>query len=423
MQPKIYSVSDHDIDPKLVDPDALFVLEKLREAGFIAYLVGGGVRDLLLKRVPKDFDISTSALPEEVKQVFQRRCILIGRRFRLAHVRFGRKVIEVSTFRAGDTDGSLILQDNVWGTPEEDALRRDFTINGLFYNSEDHSIIDYVGGWEDIHKNVLRTIGDPIVRFRQDPVRMIRLLKFRARFGFNVVPEARKALVTCREDILKSSQARVLEEVLRMLESGASAPFFNLLSESGILRLLYPSLADFLDTPEGKEIMLYLTGADKLNQTLGKKPLDRSILLTCLLYPLFMWELQQSHLSKNRVPHLGDIIMLTSATIKHFLSSSFTLFPRRLTAMTSSIIATQFRLTPLSGKTHHHPKVFRHKDFVEAMAFFKIRALVNKELIEPYTTWKSVYNQHVEQHGESHKGHHTYPMHARRGRRNLSAAS
>lgn len=404
MHPKIYTVSDHDIDAKLVDADALFVLHKLREAGFTAYLVGGGVRDLLLKRVPKDFDISTSALPEEVKQLFQRRCILIGRRFRLAHVRFGRKILEVSTFRSGESEDNLIVHDNEWGSPEEDALRRDFTVNGLFYNPEDHSIIDYVGGWEDIHKNILRTIGDPEVRFKQDPVRMIRLLKFRARFGFNITPDARKALIDCRAEILKSSQARVLEEVLRMLESGASAPFFSLLAEAGLLPLLYPSLHQFLKAPIGKELLMYLSAADKVNQTLGKNPLDRSILMTCMLFPMIKQRLQAQYIDQGRIPHLGELITLTSGVVREFTAASFTVFPRRLTAIMSSIITTQFRLTPLSGKTHHHPKVFRHKDFPDALAFLKIRALVNKELIDAYSSWKSAYKQ-FSRHGEPRKSH------------------
>ena len=176
MQRIVYSTNDHQIDYNLIDPDALLVMQRLQEAGFTAYLVGGGVRDLLLKKIPKDFDISTSALPEEIKKLFPRNCILIGRRFRLADVRFGHKIIEVSTFRSGDNEGgSLIVHDNEWGTPEEDVLRRDFTINGLFYDPSNHTVIDYVGGWNDIQKKVLRTIGNAHYRFRQDPVRMIRL--------------------------------------------------------------------------------------------------------------------------------------------------------------------------------------------------------------------------------------------------------
>ena len=183
------------------------------------------MRDLLLDKKPKDFDISTSAEPEEIKQLF-RSCILIGRRFRLAHIRFGKKILEVSTFRSGDAENDeLILRDNKWGTPEQDVLRRDFTINGLFYDPSTQTIIDYVGGYPDLQKKVLRTIGQPFIRFRQDPVRMLRLIKFQARFGFDVDSAARIALLECRQEIVKSSSARIQEELLRMLESGASEPF------------------------------------------------------------------------------------------------------------------------------------------------------------------------------------------------------
>lgn len=403
MLPKVYSVSEHDIDPRHLDPDALFVLNKLLEAGFTAYLVGGSVRDLLLKRTPKDFDISTSARPEEVKQVFHRQCLLIGRRFRLAHVRFGHKIIEVSTFRTGENESDLIVHDNVWGTPEQDVLRRDFTINGLFYDPSNHSVIDYVGGWQDIHDNVLRSIGNPEVRFKQDPVRMIRLLKFRARFGFQIEAEAKQALLRCREEILKSSPSRVLEEMLRMLESGSAASFFSLMQESGLLALIYPSLARFMRGQSGKEIFLFLAGADKINQTLGKQPLDRSILMACLLFPMFQKQLQEEFLDQGRIPHFGEIIMLTSQTINKFETGAFMRFPRRLVAIMSANILTQFRLTPLSGKKQHHQKVFRYKEFPTALTFLKIRALIDKSLIETYTKWKSLYRQHVH---VGHKPHH-----------------
>lgn len=408
MQPKVYTVSDHDIDPKLLDPDALYVLTKLRQAGFTAYLVGGGVRDLLLKRTPKDFDISTSALPEEIKQIFQRQCILIGRRFRLAHVRFGHKVIEVSTFRSGENESDLIIRDNQWGTPEQDVLRRDFTVNGLFYDPATHTVIDYVGGWEDIHNNILRTIGDPVTRFKQDPVRMIRLLKFRARFGFHIDGGAGRALLDCREEILKSSSARIVEEILRMLESGAAAPFFHLMLEAGILALLYPSLISFLKGAKGKELFLYLTGADKINKGLGKHPLDRAILITCLLFPMIEEELKAQYLDQNKTPHMGEVIMLTMSTLRKFEMGAFAHFPRRLTAISCAILSTQYRFTPISGKKHHHQKLFRYKDFPAALAFLKIRALVDKELIEVYTSWKGLYRQ--SNRPAERRGHHAHPL-------------
>lgn len=407
MKPQVYFVSDHDISTHTIDPDALYVLKKLHEAGFLAYLVGGGVRDLLLKRTPKDFDISTSALPEQIKYLFQRQCILIGRRFRLAHIRFGHKIIEVSTFRSGENESDLIVHDNQWGSPEEDVLRRDFTVNGLFYDPIEHSVIDYVGGWEDIRSNTLRSIGDAVVRFKQDPVRMIRLLKFRARFGCNIDTEARTALIHCREEILKSSSARILEEVLRMLESGAAAPFFNLLYESGLLKLLYPLLAQQWKQPLGKEILLHLTAMDKVNASAGKSPLDRPILMACLFFPMLRHNLQTKFLDKDIKPHMGDIIMLTASTLHEFDQDAFVHFPRRLTAITGNILCNQYRLLPLSGKKH--PKVFRNKEFAAALLLLKVRALVDKSLIESYKTWKHMHRQHL--HHSDHRHHHAPPHH------------
>lgn len=405
MQPKIYFAKEHGIDPSLIDLDALYVLEKLRHAGFTAYLVGGSVRDLLIKKKPKDFDISTSARPEQIKAIFQRQCILIGRRFRLAHIRFGHKIIEVSTFRTGENDSGLILQDNEWGTPEQDVLRRDFTINGLFYDSSNHSIIDYVGGWEDIQQHTLRIIGEPEIRFKQDPVRLLRLLKFKARYGFTVDQTTETAIHICREEIVKSSPARILEEILRMLESGAAAPFFRLLAEYNFLAILFPHLMQALRTPQGKMIFHYLTCADQIYQHKGKNVLDRAVLTCCLIYPLLEQELQHQFLSCNHVPHIGEITIIASSLIKELLIQAFSHFPRRITSTMVSILVAQYRITPLSGKRHYREKLFRHKDFDLALKFLKLRALVDVKYVDIYTSIRNQYRQQA--HHSDRKHHHT----------------
>lgn len=393
MQPKTYYFNDHGIDPSLIDRDALTVLEKLRDAGFIAYLVGGSVRDLLINRHPKDYDISTSALPEQIKSIFNRQCILIGRRFRLAHIRFGHKVIEVATFRSGDNDSDLITQDNVWGTPQQDVLRRDFTINGLYYDSADQSIIDYVGGWEDIQKHLLRTIGESEVRFKQDPVRLIRLLKFHARYNFKIDPEAEKATHTCMNEIVKSSPARILEEIFRMLESGYSTAFFKLMAEYGLLEILFPTLMRFLRTPKGKTVFHYLACVDQIHRHKPNSTLDRSILAACLVYPMLESELDRVYLSKKHVPHIGEITMVSSSVIKSTLVQGFSQFPRRISALTNSILVAQFRFTPLTVKKHLKDKLFHHKDFDLALSFFKIRAMVDERLVDTYTSIRDQYRQ------------------------------
>ena len=411
MQPREFFASEHDIDSKLIDADALHVLVRLREAGFTAYLVGGSVRDLLRKQRPKDYDISTSARPEQVKSVFGRQCILIGKRFRLAHVRFGRKVFEVATFRAGENESDLIIHDNEWGSPEEDALRRDFTINGLFYDPVMHTVIDYVGGWEDIHKKVLRSIGDPLVRFKQDPVRMLRLIKFRVRCGFEIDSITEQALEQCKEEITKSSYARILEEMLRMLESGYSAPFFDRMLKSGMLHVLMPQLAEFLQSPHGQSVNSYLTNADKICQAYGAGTINRGVLTACLLFPYLEQQIQEQYLSKSTLPNLGDIMLMSTGVIKDLLWSAFSHFPRRLSAMIGFILATQYRLTPFSHKKHMSLKLLHHKEFILALKFLKVRSLVDPRLDGQYLEWKKLFKQ-IDRRGE-HKSHsHHSSMHS-----------
>lgn len=397
--PKTYNYLDHQISDELIDPDALHVVARLRAAGYLAYIVGGSVRDLLLGTTPKDYDISTSAKPEEVKKLFGRNCLLIGRRFRLAHVRFGHKVIEVSTFRSGENESDLIIADNKWGTPEEDVLRRDFTINGLFLDPQQKLIIDYVGGWEDIHKRILRTIGNPNVRFRQDPVRMLRLLKFQARLGFNVDDLAMQALSKCRDEIMKSAPARILEEILRMLESGASASFFKLMTEAGLLEHLFPCLTHFLEGQHGHEVYRYLEEADAHNKRDPKHTLDRAVLSACLIFPILEKEIETQYLSKNEMPHIGDVMMLTGALIDAVVITSFSHFPRRMSATTAFILSTQYRLTPLTGKRHVRSKLMQNKEFMYAMQFLRLRAQLNPEHEEAYRQWRNAYYQ-LEKHGD-----------------------
>lgn len=397
MEPKIYTSQDHHIRNDLIDPNALSVLKRLHEAGYTAYLVGGGVRDLLMRKKPKDFDISTSALPEEIKDLF-RNCILIGRRFRLAHIRFGRQVIEVATFRAGDpADEELIVRDNIWGSPEEDVLRRDFTINGLFYDPLDHKIIDYVGGFEDLQKHYLRVIGDPTLRFKQDPVRMIRMQKFRARFGFHVDPLALQALETCYHDIVKSSPARVLEEIFRMLESGSSEPFFHLLAESDLLSILFPSLNPFFQGAIGESIYAYLKAADAMNIQGQYRTLDRSLLAAALVFPILEHEIANRFPKAEATPHFGEIMQLTDQLVHDLLFEAFSHFPRRIRLGAQFILQMQYRLTPLDPSRRPRTRIVRQKGFIHALIFLKLRALLHHDLFRTYEHWKRLYQRAEEE--------------------------
>ncbi len=391
MEPKIYTSEDHHIRNDLIDTNALSVLKRLHEAGYTAYLVGGGVRDLLMRKKPKDFDISTSAKPEEIKGLF-RNSILIGRRFRLAHIRFGKQIIEVSTFRSGDTtEEELVTRDNVWGTPEEDVLRRDFTINGLFYDPLDHKIIDYVGGFEDLKKHYLHVIGDPVLRFKQDPVRMIRMLKFRARFGFHVDPVANQALVECRNEIIKSSPARVLEELFRMLESGTSEQFFRLLYESEMLTILFPRLQLFFrDEATSELIYSYLKAADSMNTQGQYKTLDRSLLASALLFPILEHQIDQRYTSQGLVPQFGEIMDLSETLVHELLFEAFSHFPRKIRLGSLFILQMQYRLTPIDKSRRPRTRIVRQKGFNHALTFLKLRAVIQHDLFKSYEHWKRI---------------------------------
>ena len=287
--PRILSRPEHNLSRKNIDPDALKVLYRLKNNGFVAYLVGGGVRDLLLEREPKDFDIGTSAHPQQVRKLF-RNCFIVGRRFRLAHVRFGRKVVEVSTFRkAAEPEGgeTLIHRDNTFGTPEEDAFRRDFTVNALFYDIATFSVIDWVHGIEDLIDRVIRTIGDPAVRFREDPVRMLRAVALAARLDFTIDPDTAEALRSLRGEIVRSSSARILEEIYKILRQGRSRRTFEMLHEYGLLAYLLPE-ADRAITQGGEALLGSLGRLDAHRRAGLATPdqLTNPLLMGSLLVPL-----------------------------------------------------------------------------------------------------------------------------------------
>jgi poly(A) polymerase len=254
-RPLVVPRSDHSISRKQIDESTLKVLYRLKRKGHLAYLVGGGVRDLLLGRRPKDFDVATDATPEQVKQLF-RNCFLVGRRFRLAHIRFGADhVVEVATFRRQPSPEELpenpeeqfLVAENVFGSPEQDAFRRDFTINGLFYNIADFSVIDYVGGLEDLAARRLRVIGDPLVRFTEDPVRMLRALEFSARLGFSLDEQAREAIYLRAPLIAEAAPARIREELMELCRHRVVGA---VLSRAQSLGLLPHLLAGFEGEPE-----------------------------------------------------------------------------------------------------------------------------------------------------------------------------
>ena len=305
-EPVVIPRSEHPISRRDIDPDALKVLYRLQQFNYTAYLVGGSVRDLLLQRKPKDFDVGTDAHPYQVKKLF-RNCWIIGRRFRLAHVRFGNKTIEVATFRRHVLPGTenepatteppeeiaseaapadlLIRHDNTFGTPEEDAFRRDFTINALFYDIATFSIIDYVGGLQDLREGIVRSIGDPRQRFQEDPVRMLRAVAFAARLGFRLDPPVVDAIHEHGPLIATAAPARLIEEYYKVLRSGAAEKTFRLMAEHGLLQEITPEL----HRGASEEALWHaLADLDRYRQKFDGIPehLTNPILLGTLLVPL-----------------------------------------------------------------------------------------------------------------------------------------
>jgi tRNA nucleotidyltransferase/poly(A) polymerase len=313
---KIVPRAEHTISRRDIDSDALKVLYRLREGSHIAYLVGGSVRDLLLGRRPKDFDIGTSAHPSQVKKLF-RNCWIIGRRFRLAHVKFGSKVIEVATFRrqlapgeevvsdgvpAPDpttTEGRhLIHHDNTFGTPEEDAFRRDFTINALAYDISDFSVIDYTGGLDDLGSRIVRSIGDPEVRIHEDPVRMLRAVALASRLDFTIDPPLAAAIRKHRREIATSSPPRLIEEYYKILRAGASEKTFRALHDIGLLE----PLSAELHHRAGPQLWQSLAELDAYRRNFESTPetLTNPMLLGSLVVPLGL------PLRGERPPHGED---------------------------------------------------------------------------------------------------------------------
>jgi poly(A) polymerase len=308
--PVIVPRAEHAISRRDIDPDALKVLYRLRDFNYTAYLVGGGVRDLLLARQPKDFDVGTDAHPYQIKKLF-RNCWIIGRRFRLAHVRFGAKTIEVATFRrhvaqaelaepADDERGkpsahaagpaaaaadSTARHDNTFGTPEEDAFRRDFTINALFYDIATFSLIDYVGGLEDLRRRVIRSIGDPRQRFEEDPVRMLRAVAFASRLDFTLDPPIVEAIRHQRQLMATASAARLVEEYYKILRSGSAERTFRLLAEHGLLEPVTPELQR---RASHEALWESLRALDLYRQRFAEMPrqLTNPVLLGSLLLPI-----------------------------------------------------------------------------------------------------------------------------------------
>jgi len=394
--PTVIPRSNHPVSRKRIDEEALKVLYRLHHHGFLAFLVGGSVRDLLLGKVPKDFDVATNAHPHEVNALF-RNSRIIGRRFRLVQVFFkGRKIVEVSTFRSRseyeevETEDGTIIRTDSFGTPGEDAFRRDITINGLFYNVADFSIIDFVGGMEDLKQGVIRTIGNPEERFKQDPVRMIRVIRHSARTGFTIDGTTYQALLRHREELKKCSPSRVRDEFLRDLKEGMACPSLDLMLQTGLLFSIFPDFIRALGdrNPSKVKARRLLLALFNLVDQLVKagKSVPDSILLALLVSPFLQAVTIEHPFVGEKERRIYRTELIRSVLHQTFVPYSF---PKGAKEAAAQILIAQANLR----KSLHYgaiPKRIRTKRyFQEAVLFFGMEAQARGETV-PHPIRRSV---------------------------------
>ncbi|HEX9020871.1 MAG TPA: poly(A) polymerase [Nitrospirota bacterium] len=476
IQPTIIPRSEHAISRKWISSNAVRVLYRLKEQGYLAYLVGGGVRDLLLGREPKDFDIATDAKPNEVKKVF-RNCRLIGRRFRLAHIHFHDEIVEVATFRSNvmeepaaptapipepplpepvasesgvisgtssgpqgsdnqsaaspekpaarprpprmlRTEDGMILRDNVFGTPEEDALRRDFTVNALFYNIADFSVIDYVGGMQDLRKGLIRIIGDPVVRFTEDPVRMVRAVRFAAMLGFEIEEETYRALLAVKDKVALASPSRMYEEVLKLFLLGEGEKTYQMLRATGLFGVIFPRLNEWVDTEAGGFPHTWIGKALEWVDTYVQS--GRNVQPHILFGFLFGQYIEEKarELAKAGAPALDAV---TKAVADALLEQTQrVMIPRKIGLSIRDMYWNQQRFEKTEGK---HPRYFlRRPGFADAYEYLRFSSEATGERRELRAWWKEFIRAHPLAPGEEKeiqagREKRARPRRRRRGRR------
>jgi poly(A) polymerase len=415
----------HGISRKRISPNALRVLYRLHEAGFRACLVGGAVRDLLLGIEPKDFDVATSASPEQVKQLF-RNCRLIGRRFMLAHVVYGREIIEVATFRGSLDDGSgdrhmvdgRIVRDNVWGTIEEDAIRRDFTVNALYYDIADFSVLDFVGGYDDVTQRRLRLIGDVDLRYREDPVRMLRAVRLAAKLEFQIEASAAAAIPRLAPLLNDAAPARLFEELIKLFMSGHASESFRALDVHGLLQVLFPPTYRALHaTREVADRRLIEVALESTDRRIAEdKPVTPAFLLAALLWPAARVA-QKEESEQGADPQLA---WTRAASRVVGEQTARIALPKRFSIPMAEIWALQPRFDVRSkGRAR---RLLAHPRFRAAFDFLALRALGDPTLRESVLWWTQAQGVEpddlvVEAIGEPVQGEEPLPERPRRRRR------
>ncbi len=374
----MYARSEHNVSRSQISENALKVLYRLKKSGYEVYLVGGCVRDLLLGLEPKDFDVATNASPEEIRKVF-RNCRIIGRRFRLAHVHFGREIIEVATFRSSesgndneqkvDTEGRL-LRDNVFGSIEDDVWRRDFSVNALYYNIQDFSIVDYVGGMEDHTAGVIKLIGDPATRYREDPVRMIRAVRFAVKLGFSL-DAATEQQIFAQAHLLKGiPAARLYDEVLKLFLSGKGLQTFEMLRHYNLFSILFPQADQCLNVEEDGFPKLFII---KALENSDSRIAERKSVTPYFLLSAFLWESVQA-LAKEKIKQ-GDeenFAYQNASSVVLSKQVKSVSIPKRMTQSMREVWLLQLRFDRRVGVRPY--KLLMHPRFRAAYDFLLLRA-------------------------------------------------
>jgi len=394
-EPRILARSEHPISRRDIDKNALKVLYRLNHAGYLAHLVGGSVRDLMMGRRPKDFDIGTNAKPNEIRRLFSNSRI-IGRRFRLVHVFFhDGSVVEVSTFRRdpdpdeqrGEPGELLITSDNAYGTPRQDAFRRDFTVNALFYDVGDYSVIDHVGGIEDLERKLIRAIGDPAVRFREDPVRMLRACEFAGRLGFGIESKTQEAIHGHTRELEKASPARITEEIIQLLKCGRAGAAMQWMLELELLQVLLPEAYAMLSAGARGlgDFGQILPVIDRM--VAEERQLSDTGLLAALLLPKVMLRRLDIESSSGRPMKRSEIEIMIQEEIAPFFTR-LTLSNIRSQQVYHALLGFQ-RLCEPNNSPHERVKLARKPYFDDALLLFEILVRATGEGQETLEAWQA----------------------------------
>ena len=391
LTPRVIPREQHSISRKNISKAALRVLYRLHDSGFAAYLVGGAVRDLLLGGHPKDFDVATNATPDEVKSLF-RNCRLIGRRFRLAHVVFGPEIIEVATFRGTGEDGDgegdrhivdgRIVRDNIWGTIEEDAVRRDFRVNALYYDIADFSVRDYVGGMEDLQERTMRLIGDPDLRYREDPVRMLRAARLAAKLDFTIDRAAAAPFATLGNLLGEAAPARLFDESLKLFLAGHGLKSFKMLEKCGLLKFLFPATARALERGDNALRALVEQGLANTDARIAE---GKSV-TPAFLYAVLLWGEVRDQ-ANGRIAQGDEAVEAWEHAATRVVTEQCqrVAIPRRFTFTMEEIWSLQPRFEQI-----HRKRVFRllgHPRFRAAFDFLLLRAHESERMRELGAWW------------------------------------